>query len=262
MQPTPLNFWFEGRGPSHFYKFRSVDDNTKKIITNHEMYFNSADAFNDPFDFLPTLSMKARNAELKKYFEETLPNGNRTEKRRHAAKIMSDPNYHKYEEQALRIGASSLAGIRKNAGILCIAACPNHMLLWGHYADSHKGIALRFKPKKGDKYFENACSVTYQQERPEFNFVTNDTITNYKRALLTKADFWSYEKEWRIFLGANSKGAHKFPSESLDGIILGAKITTEDENKVRDWVRNSGHEVEWLRAIEHPTEFRLEISPC
>ncbi|TKW63711.1 MAG: DUF2971 domain-containing protein [Paracoccus denitrificans] len=261
MTKKPLNFWFEGGGPAHLYKFRQINDFTRSLIIDQVLYFNSADDFNDPFDFLPIFTMRAPRADLLRYLESTVLNKPRRERRMIAAQIIQDPKYPEYEKQALAIAAAELAKVRRSSGIMCLSSRPDHMLQWGHYADSHKGLALRFRPQKGDGYFESACPVVYQRTRPKLNFVLQDTVSMHRQALLTKADFWSYEEEWRIVKGLGTKGNHKFPVSSLDGIILGAKISEEHERSVRDWAASARLEVEWLRAVLHEDEFGLRIVP-
>lgn len=262
VRKTPLNFWFEGEGPEHFYKFRDINENTQTIITKSELYFGSADDFNDPFDFLPVFTMEADRSSVLRYLESTVPHLSRADRRRFAAERFRDPNFANHVKQAIATADASLTKVRKSSGLLCLSSRPDHMLLWGHYANSHTGIALRFKPAKGDGFFETASEVVYQQRRDKVNLVLHDTVEKHKLALLTKADFWAYEEEWRIVGEPGSKGVRQYPDGSLDGIILGAKISEENERKVRGWVDQSGKKVEWLRARVHPEEFRLDIAPC
>lgn len=256
------NFWFEGNGPSHFYKFRAVGDWTKKIITDQKLYFGSADDFNDPFDFLPIFTMDGTSSEVQRYLRSTQENRSRGDRRRFASKIVKDPSFPKYKERAIGIANAELVEVRKTTGLLCLAARPDHMLLWGHYADSHRGIALRFKPQKGDRLFESACRVTYQEDRPRVSLVQHDTAYRTQLALLTKAEFWAYEEEWRIIKEPGTRGAHKFAGSSLDGIVLGAKTSSDDEAKLREWVASAGLNVEWLRASIHEEKFSLIIGPA
>lgn len=255
-------FWFEGNGPSHFFKFRGFSDRTKKIITDKELYFGSAEDFNDPFDFLPVFTMDGLQSEVQQYLESTQEKRSRAERRKFASKMLKDPSFPKYKEQAIGIANAELVKVRKTTGILCLAARPDHMLLWGHYADSHRGIALRFKPQKGDQLFESACPVTYQEDRPKLSLVQHSTARLTELGLLTKADFWAYEEEWRIIKGPGSEGAHKFAASSLDGIILGAKTSTDHEREIRGWVASAGLSVEWLRASIHKEKFTLNIGPA
>ena len=55
-------------------------------------------------------------------------------------------------------------------------------------------------------------------------------------------------------------GAHRFPKSALDGIILGARISPEDEAEIRRLALDS--EVEWLRAEVDEDRFAMNIVPA
>ena len=55
-----------------------------------------------------------------------------------------------------------------------------------------------------------------------------------RKAFLTKADDWAYEKERRIFEMDRAGQYMFYAPRSLVGVILGAKISNIDEAKVRD----------------------------
>lgn len=60
-------------------------------------------------------------------------------------------------------------------------------LMWGHYANAGKGIAIEIEISKEDKkYFKK---VEYDDNKKELNTI-EDILTNKSKA-------WSYEKEWR-----------------------------------------------------------------
>ncbi len=246
----------------YIYKFRGVSDLTKNIITNKELYFGSAEDFNDPFDFLPIFTMDGSPSEVQRYLESTQEKRSRADRRKFASQMLKDPAFPKYVEKAIGVANAELVKVRKTTGLFCLAARPDHMLLWGHYADSHRGIALRFRPQKGDGLFESASPVAYQDDRPKLSLVQHDTAHLTKLGLLTKADFWAYEEEWRIIKGPGNKGLHKFAGSSLDGIVLGAKTSSDDERNIREWVAGAGLSVEWLRASIHEEKFGLNIGPA
>ena len=81
------------------------------------------------------------------------------------------------------------------------------------------------------------------------------------KALLTKADFWAYEQEWRIIEHDKGPGAHIYPPSLLDGIILGARICPENRAKVLSWVSSRATKIEVLQARFHADLFRVEAIP-
>jgi hypothetical protein len=80
--------------------------------------------------------------------------------------------------------------------------------------------------------------------------------------LLTKADFWAYEEEWRIIKYPPSQpGLKAFPADSLDGIILGAKISASDRAEVSEWARRKNRDIDLLEAIFDDKDYRLNAMP-
>jgi hypothetical protein len=52
-------------------------------------------------------------------------------------------------------------------GILCFLPERDNLLMWSHYADSHKGYALEFKASRADfKRLGPMWRVTYDDDRP------------------------------------------------------------------------------------------------
>ncbi len=84
-------------------------------------------------------------------------------------------------------------------GLMCFSKTWQEPLLWSHYADKHKGIALGF-----EIYNLNVFDVVYNPNpiRVQIN-LTNDLITNKNLFLeLAKIKYikWEYEEESRILI--------------------------------------------------------------
>lgn len=110
------------------------------------------------------------------------------------------------EEPAQR---KQLAVLRNNlgskAGIVCMSATWREPLLWGHYADKHKGICLGFDVK--DSLWEE---ISYVDERPKLSDFGKDAISeltadDVKKISTTKFANWSYEREYRRFIDLSKK---------------------------------------------------------
>jgi hypothetical protein len=81
------------------------------------------------------------------------------------------------------------------------------------------------------------------------------------KTTLTKADYWSYEREWRL-LGPEAGGQTKaFSSDLLDGVIFGARASDATRKLVEDWISNRSTRVELLEARFDQDHFRLDIAP-
>lgn len=80
-------------------------------------------------------------------------------------------------------------------GILSFSRKWSHPLLWGHYADKHRGLALGFDVPEHDLF----RPVRYLRSRlaPPSNQVLNEA--HLDELLLTKFSSWRYESEYRCF---------------------------------------------------------------
>jgi hypothetical protein len=134
-------------------------------------------------------------------------------------------------------------------GILCLTESPANLLMWAHYADSHRGFVVEFD--SGSRFFDQRVGpdddlrhlrkVIYQEERPSIVLTEMDDFSPY----LTKAKDWSYETEWRMMLplptasriiGEGPTGIHlfEFPKAMIKGLILGCRMAPEKKAEIRE----------------------------
>lgn len=248
---------------AHLHKFRSLAGKqrewTRSIITEGRLYFSSALDFNDPFDCLPRLSFEANEDELVEHFRRHLrPRGtppSDAEIVRRAKEIAQGnaPTQSTLEDMFRRS--------KERLGILSLSERCDHVLLWSHYADAHRGICLRFVSTDGSPFFGEAQKVKYSAQRPTLNIFRQSMDEQIDNALMTKADFWSYECEWRIFDHRRGPGVHPFPHHLLDGIILGAQMSQQDIDEVIGWRNAAPHPIGLYRAIIDSGMFRLNVVP-
>lgn len=86
---------------------------------------------------------------------------------------------------------------RRNAeiGIICFSWKWSNPLLWGHYADKHKGIAIGFEVPDQDIYLP--VKYCHKRLQPPHARAFHDADLNV--LLLTKFAAWKYEAEFRCF---------------------------------------------------------------
>lgn len=115
-------------------------------------------------------------------------------------------------------------------GILCFSDKWSNPLLWSHYADNHRGIAIGFDVPDGDLY----VPVRYCRRRLQAPLDRELVGGDVDELLLTKFNAWRYESEYRCFCPLSDSicegGLYFEPfSESLKPveIIVGDRSTTE-----------------------------------
>ncbi len=128
--------------------------------------------------------------------------------------------------------------IRKMLGVYCFSEKRDNILMWAHYAKQHTGFCLEFDIDN-DFFRPITCAikVEYDTILPVLNILQ---LGNYPkreigRRLLTKADDWEYEQEWRIVETKKGPGIQNFPEDALSGVILGCRISPENKENVFSW---------------------------
>jgi len=90
--------------------------------------------------------------------------------------------------QGLRATKQQMA---EQYGLLCFSLDWQNPLLWSHYADRHRGLALGF-----DVNEQILKQVSYVKDRPILEKIN---IEIAHRLLFTKYEDWHYEREARIY---------------------------------------------------------------
>lgn len=148
-------------------------------------------------------------------------------------------------------------------GILSLSATPTSLLMWAHYAASHRGYLIELN---GDHAFFNDPSargaigklfpVSYRQNRPEVTVYDTSLLpdqfmsTMVRDVLLTKSVEWAYEEEYRMILplGDMSRTHHvvggrfhlfAIPADAIKGVVFGARILEQTREKLLAVVKES-----------------------
>lgn len=251
--------------PDHLYKYRSMDgpslEFTKDIVVGSNLYFANPISFNDPFDQFPAVSVESTPEERALYYREIADNiegAPAAEKEKAYRWFMSAT-----DEELLENSRRALIETNSMGSMCSLSARNDSVLMWSHYAANHTGICLRFAAPPGSM-FALAGEVRYQRERPVINRIKmskpQPDLAAWLDALLTKADFWSYEEEWRV-LRTLPAGIVPFPPQQLNGLILGARVTAQTVQALRDWMQERKAPLELFWAVPCQATFRLEIVP-
>lgn len=98
---------------------------------------------------------------------------------------------------------------------------------------------------------ENLYPVLYTNEKPDITEelcnIENNAII---KGLISKANEWSYEEEWRI-LRSKSKDSSESPYDArkaINTIYLGSKCTDENKKIMCDWAKTEGKTVVQMKV--------------
>lgn len=190
------------------YKFRPYETATDiervKSLLGGNLYFSTCRQMNDPFEMRVRMRLE-KNARLRKqrlkrsfiriYETQGKPINDRlrlANQRISQIENNPEPTLRKVEEQAYD-------RMQSECVVFCVSATRRHPLLWSHYADSHRGLCIHFDHTLDPFRFCN--KVTYTKEYPEvvYPFVGEFDPGLFQKTVLTKAKYWKYEKEFRLW---------------------------------------------------------------
>jgi len=153
--------------------------------------------------------------------------------------------------------------IAATRGVICFSKGWTNPVLWSHYADKHRGIALGFEVRDGF-----AIPVTYEKALSKVDIdqlaTGADPAEDFGRMLLaTKFDDWRYEEEFRVFVDLTKhepeRGLHfcSFGDDlRLTSVVLGARCEIPIDH-VRELVSSYPYKVHVIRARIAFTKFAV-----
>jgi len=265
-------------------------DGLINILETGKLKFSAARLFNDPFD----LTINPWDIDLKDFREDLeteikiaisdnadLPNhlgdlrnyanapDTTKENLNNEIKKWCDQiiERQKINQEDLKAGAkANLEKIR----VLSLTTEHNNLLMWAHYADSHKGAVLKFRGN--DEFFKKVLNVEYEKDLATSGLISKhirfgmDLTTNPAIDFLrTKSSYWRYEQEWRLMGDAVNpvmkREFHLFPPHALKEIYLGCKIQEDKIEEVRSLINGNFKHVKIFKASKNQKEFKLDIDP-
>lgn len=230
--------------PKSLFRFRPFEERSLDAFQNDIIYAVTADKFNDPYDTLVRYDLEgvekwvntvmntetlgkmkewyAQGWDLPKEVKHILPK-EMTDTLRVALSLIEDiKDYEERIEETRKRVISQIETYfpilsetsKRYSAIACFSESIESVLMWSHYANSHKGFALEYnfrpileQPIKNVGLFP----VIYSEERLDisdyiaYEFLRilgipakmPDIAASIKNALW-KSDIWAYEKEWRM----------------------------------------------------------------
>jgi len=159
----------------------------QKFLSEPYLRLTPRSCLNDPFEVTPSEKTKLRLKMLSKL--------------------------HGYTEEKSEKFSVELNEFLDLHGVISLSETYDNLLMWSHYAEEHKGIAVEFEvneneplstfllgnvPPSSDSFFDR---VKYRKSRSfPYEIDKNHIREVGKHYYLTKSDEWIYEKEYRYIL--------------------------------------------------------------
>jgi len=250
------------------YKYRSLDEKSKQntfdIIKNQKLFFPSPSKFNDPFECRPHFSFEASESEVEEYCDglcrRMLPNLSEIQRKEKIAILVRN-----FKDNPLAVTEHMAMDAQKTAetcGVLCLAESSSNLLMWAHYADSHRGICLGFDASDTNPFFGRALKVNnYSQTYPTVNLFRDSRDSYQEKITHTKSDHWEYEQEWRIIDHEQGIGVQEFSPSDLKEVIFGLDTKQSDIEEIVNLLSETQQRPKLFQAKRHDKEYKLVPTP-
>ena len=275
--------------PKRLFRYRACNQLSVDAFENDIIYAVTADKFNDPYDTLVRYDLEgiekwvntvmntetlgqmkawyAQGWDLPKEVKHILPT-EMTDALKVA--LFSIEDIKDFEERIEETRQRMISMIetyfpilsetsKRYSTIACFSESIESVLMWSHYADSHKGFALEydFRPTL-EQPIKNVAlfPVVYSEERFDISDYIAwgflrllgiqakmpDISASFKNALW-KSDIWAYEKEWRMIDSTlrdiTDEKASAIPYKPV-AIYYGRHMSSGDKKRLHEVAKEKG----------------------
>ncbi|MCI0147540.1 DUF2971 domain-containing protein [Paraburkholderia sediminicola] len=227
---------------NRLHKYVSID--ILKRILGGSIRMTQPGGFNDPFEFLPELTIPNDQAgKLANFsFDIRAP---RRESPLTAVIQVTDG------QAASDITSRHILDIlNQHIGILCLSKAPDSILMWSHYADQYQGAVITFDADH--EFFADQIEVEYVEERPKKHIDSYKSEPVPVAELCAKSIEWTYEQEVRIVRPlqdckrmekTDTRGFPVFtadiPQEAIVSVALGERTPVSQQQEIYQLVINT-----------------------
>jgi len=277
--------------------YKYLDPNLKIIFNSLEIRFTQPEFFNDPFESFPfiqqlitkdkfdnLLASEFSEDDSNKFIKENiaatlnenfplLTPGQRVEIENNpelidylklqfpefisnAKEILTQSSNDKW----LKLSTTIKERINNNFGILCLSETNDNLIMWAHYANSHKGFLIGFD--SNNTFFNQKISqtdtirfvkpITYANKRSPLTLLKENISEDdageelISQLFFTKSRHWEGEKEWRMILPLkdssrveNERYLFKVPENAITEVIFGCKMQQKEKEKILDVIKKN-----------------------
>jgi hypothetical protein len=236
----------------------------KKILTKREVFFASPAMFNDPFDCkIPVRYDINPEKQLKDFYFNVI-------KARY--KDRSDKEIREFSKRYVHEGEVDPKSFKKNdskyfeklnerMGVLSLSSQNNDILMWGHYANSHKGFCVGFDTSELLKT-QNVDFIGKVDYCPDFPIIIPNGETEYQfeKQIFSKWDKWKYEDEYRLTKNHIKNRTIEIHESAYKELILGFQMPKKERKQLKTIVKKKFPHMTIFEAKPHDEKFLIEIT--
>jgi hypothetical protein len=234
------------------------------LLEHKRIYCATPGNLNDPWDCRPSYDPESlKPAEPRRKYLEWL---HATARPRPSPEMIKLVNAKlTSSDEALESAVAGLSQeVQKEVAkrrIYCLTPHPDSILMWSHYAESHRGVCLEFDTS--NELFRTARRVIYRTKYPAW--IPNEMSKGHVlETVYAKSAEWSYEDEFRLLGIRSAPGSPvqldgdylKLPDGSVRAVILGCEA---DVRQITEFFGAYAPELPLKQAIRARNEYRLTI---
>ncbi|MCB0345175.1 MAG: DUF2971 domain-containing protein [Bdellovibrionales bacterium] len=161
-------------------------------------------------------------------------------------------NYQGNPQRLSEIDPNMFEALPSAIRITCLSMTWSSNLLWGHYADGQRGIAIGLKLPPG--FSSQRVEVEYNDKIPTLKLpLTNEDI---QVALSRKSSDWSVEKEVRLV--SFKEGDRFIEDVDIKEVIFGQRVSQDDVDLIMRVLANKS--ISFWRICNKPGQYLLDRS--
>ena len=215
------------------YKFRTCNKYLFQSLINESIGLTSPGYFNDPFDS-PILELLNNDEEFSQYIRQAYNDCLKV------SCFSSNIKLPREDEKTHQI-------IHKEEKLK--GAPPEYLneLMWAHYADSHKGVCIKYHfPNSFTKFVHNNDIITcffndvIYSDSDISQYSKKDRI-NMKDAFFLKGKQWEYENELRfLYFDVNGREGYKVikAENCIEAVYFGLRCSEEDKTTIMNILKD------------------------
>lgn len=218
-------------------------------LKSNTLWASIPDAFNDPFecDFYFTKD------DMLNYMLLEYP-----QMKQQINNMRNDPNECARIETSYAYMQSEMEQIKKQFGVTCFSMSDSELLMWGHYANCHRGLCVEYDAAE-IKPDITVKIVDYDTELLRLRNFSDDALKeSAERVLHTKSKEWSYENEVRVIIFPIQIGlpGTTWEAPTPKSIRLGVKADERLKAEIIDLCKDKGIELYQMEKV--PGQYAIE----
>ncbi len=153
-----------------------------------------------------------------------------------------------------------IKSINEEVGIYSLSTEKTNLLMWAHYADSHKGYCIGLDYNELLKASGSIGSVLYRSKFPKLSLNPISPELDFIKLLRTKSKEWQYEKEFRIIMRHMARKTLPLPDSAIKEVILGYNMEQKFKDEIIKIVKNKSVKIRIFESTANGEKYLLDLN--